>query len=353
MSATMKTVQVRCPSGTLTPRVCFAAAAPPAGGTLRGTHAEVCNVHRVWRVRRTVRSAWRMCASRSDANTEAPSIADDEATRRVDDTGVFYLRLSGVLLASAAVIPTICSVFGNADSVARPIDYSTHYTMLALVIGFAVAHSGLASLRSRVAALIGERAYRILFALVSLPGAVGTIAYFIAHRYDGAQLWQLQGVAGIHTTCYILTFISFLLLYPATFNLAEVAAINRPQQRIYETGIMRITRHPQLWGQILWCAAHGAWIGTSLTAVASLALVAHHSFAVWNGDRRLRDKYGSTWQDFGARTSVFPFRALVDGRQRLDLREFPLRAYAGVVVFVLATYAAHPAMLRAVGSLSL
>lgn len=47
--------------------------------------------------------------------------------------------------------------------------------MLALVSIFALVHSGLASLRDVGEKFIGERAFRVLFAGVSLPLAVTTV----------------------------------------------------------------------------------------------------------------------------------------------------------------------------------
>lgn len=40
--------------------------------------------------------------------------------------------------------------------------------------------------------LFGARAWRVLFGVVSLPLAVTAVAYFIYHRYDGAQLWDIK-----------------------------------------------------------------------------------------------------------------------------------------------------------------
>lgn len=233
--------------------------------------------------------------------------------------------------------------------------YASHYTMLAGLAAFALLHSGLAALRPRVTPVTGERAYRVAFALSSIAGAVATIGYFIAHRYDGAVLWRLQGVPGVHEAVWAASAVSFLLLYPATFNLAEVAAVARPGFRIYETGVMRITRHPQLWGQVLWCVAHGAWLGSSMVVVASAGLVAHHLLGAWHGDARLRARYGAEWDAYARRTSLVPFVALADGRQRVGAaewaREWAGWAYVGVAAFVWAAYASHPAVLRLVGQL--
>ena len=50
--------------------------------------------------------------------------------------------------------------------------------MLTLTLIFAVVHSGLASLRDTGEKIIGERAYRVLFAGISLPLAVSTVVSF-------------------------------------------------------------------------------------------------------------------------------------------------------------------------------
>jgi hypothetical protein len=67
--------------------------------------------------------------------------------------------------------------------------------MLALLLGFAVIHSGGASLRYWGVDRIGERAWRLLFAAVSIPSAVVVIGYFLAHRYDGRRLARSSGAA--------------------------------------------------------------------------------------------------------------------------------------------------------------
>ncbi|MFE4107638.1 NnrU family protein [Almyronema epifaneia] len=224
---------------------------------------------------------------------------------------------------------------------------ASHFVMLGLLLVFAIAHSGLAALRPKGEALIGPRAYRVLFALVSLPLASVLIIYFINHRYDGLRLWNLQGTVGIQTTVWLLSAISFLFLYPATFNLLEVAAIAKPQVHLYETGIIRITRHPQMVGQVIWCVAHALWLGTSFMVVTCAGLILHHLFAVWHGDRRWRDRYGEAFEALRQRTSVIPFKAIVQGKQSLKLQEFIRPAYLGVSAFVLLFWWAHPLLIRA------
>jgi len=221
-------------------------------------------------------------------------------------------------------------------------------TILAMLTFFAISHSGLAGLRLYAEEFVGARAWRVLFALVSLPLALSCISYFVNHCHEGVQLWDLTSVPGLHTVCFIIDFISFLLLYPSTFNLLEIAAIEKPQLHLWESGIIRITRHPQAIGQVMWCVAHGTVLGTSTALSACIILVLHHLFSIWHGDRRLQDKHGESFEMVKGRTSIVPFQAILEGRQKLPdnyYEEFLRGPYALVVVGTLAAYFAHPWMM--------
>ena len=159
-------------------------------------------------------------------------------------------------------------------SLSAPSDlHHSSWVMLGLLLAFAVIHSGGASLRPWGAERIGERAWRLLFAAVSIPSAVVVIGYFLAHRYDGVRLWNL--------------------------------------------------------------------IGSSFMVAAWAGLIAHHLFAVWNGDRRLAHRFGSAFEELKGSTSVLPFRAVLDGRQQLVLSEFLRPAQLGIAIAVGVFWWAH------------
>jgi len=201
--------------------------------------------------------------------------------------------------------------------------------MLALLLAFAVIHSGGASLRYWGVERIGERAWRLLFAAVSIPSAVVVIGYFLAHRYDGLRLWNLQDQPWIIPVVWVGTAISFLFLYPATYNLLEIPAV------------LKLRRHPQAIGQILWCCTHLLWIGSSFMVATCAGLIAHHLFAIWNGDRRLSNRFGAAFEELRASTSVIPFKAVLDGRQQLQLSEFLRPAQLGIAIAVGVFWWAH------------
>lgn len=302
---------------------------------------------------------WRRVYAHAAPGTDASkkTRTDDTETKASPPSQVPILPTSSnIALASSSLVFVLGAALPAmlAQLEGAPLSsYGSHYTMLGLLLSFGTLHSGLASLRPNAVSLMGERLYRVLFAFASLPTATLTISYFIAHRYDGAMLWTLRSVPGAHTLVWLGTFVSFLLLYPATFDLAQVAAIKRPRITLFEGGVTRITRHPQLWGQVLWCFTHSAWLGSSFSVVASAGLIAHHLFGVWNGDRRLRDAYGDEWAAYAKRTSIVPFAAIASGDQKLALDEFPIIAYLGTVLFVLGAYKAHPIMMSAVHALHL
>ena len=229
---------------------------------------------------------------------------------------------------------------------------STHHSsivMLVLLILFAVIHSGGAALRTRAEAVIGARAWRLIFAAASIPSAVVVIGWFLAHRYDGVRLWNLQGVPGMVPVVWVGTAVSFFFLYPATYNLLEIPAVLKPQVRLYATGIIRISRHPQAIGQILWCFTHALWIGSSFMLVTCVGLIGHHIFAVGHGDRRSKARFGEAFDELKANTSIVPFAAVLDGRQQLQWQEFVRPAQLGIAIAVGIFWWAHRFIPTAAG----
>ena len=292
-----------------------------------------------------------------DEETSTTLIGDDAAyfsfsDQKLDEWAKFTAATGTVLAAVAWIwvlpsgphggdvfLDTIQSTLGTTDPA---------ITVAAMLIFFAVAHSGLAGLRTYAEPIVGARSWRVLFAVVSLPLALSCISYFVNHAHDGIQLWDVTGTPRLHTALWTANLVSFLFLYPSTFNLLEIAAIQPPQLHLWETGVTRITRHPQAMGQILWCIAHSIWLGSSTAVAASTILIAHHLFSIWHGDRRLQTRHGEAFEIIQSRTSVIPFAAMLDGRQQVPddyiVKELLRPPYALVIGGTMAAYLAHPYM---------
>lgn len=294
---------------------------------------------------------------------------DDSNTLVGDDAAYFDLaqqsfdQWTKFTLATTAVLGSLSYVwflpFGwhggdvflnTVQSLTATTDPTVTITIMLLL--FAVVHSGMAGLRTYLEPVVGPRAWRVAFAVVSLPLALSCISYFVNHAHDGIQFWDVRNnefyQPYIHALLYITNFISFLFLYPSTFNLLEIAAIEPPQLHLWETGIIRITRHPQAMGQILWCVAHSLYLGTSTAMAASAILIGHHLFSIYHGDRRLISRHGiEKFTYIQQQTSVVPFAAILDGRQQLPAdyyKEFLRLPYAVVIVGTMLAYVAHPYM---------
>lgn len=103
-------------------------------------------------------------------------------------------------------------------------------------------------------------------------------------------------------------------------------------------------------GQVIWCLAHTIWIGNSVAVAASVGLIGHHLFGVWNGDRRLAVRHGEAFEVVKKRTSIIPFAAILDGRQKLPkdyYKEFIRLPYLAITAMTLGAYFLHPVMQAA------
>jgi len=261
----------------------------------------------------------------------------------------FFVAVGSIL--SALAVLWIYPATGYADDFLAWIETmcggNSHLVTLFFGLLFPVVHSGLASLRPYATKFTGERLWRVIFAWPSLCLAYSWITYYIAHAHDGIVLWDGEANAIAHSIAWGVNFLSFFFLYPTVFNLKEVAAVERPKIHLWETGVIRITRHPQMVGQCMWSAAHLAMVGSTFNALTMALLVSHHLFACWNGDRRLLAEHGDRFEQVRSRTSVVPFKAILEGRQTLprDYYKELIRApYALIAVGTLGAYLAHPYM---------
>ena len=106
--------------------------------------------------------------------------------------------------------------------------------------------------------------------------------------------------------------------------------------------MLRITRHPFLWGVAVWALGHLLVNGerASLILFGSMFLLAVSGTA--SIDAKRRRALGSKWDAFAAQTSNIPFAAIVAGRQKLSLAEVGWWRILVAIVLWLALAWAHP-----------
>jgi len=209
--------------------------------------------------------------------------------------------------------------------------------MTALVVAttaFIVTHlvSG-TPLRAKLVAGLGEWPYRGLYSLA----AFATL---------GAMIWAYLGVPrdplwpGLRLVPIFAMPLAFILIACGYFrNPTMVGADGLLKSEDPARGIIRITRHPIMWGVMLWAGSHVLARGDikSLIFFGGLFLVA--LLGTLSMDRRKRAN--PDFVRFAVVTSHVPFVAIAQGRNHLVWREIGwMRPAIGIATFVIVL-AAH------------
>ena len=207
---------------------------------------------------------------------------------------------------------------------------------------FLVIHFGVSGtrLRDALVARLGPGPYRGAFALASILGLVWKI-YAFRHA-PAVPLWGI--VLGLRPAAYVLVFIAFLfaVIGVATPSPTRVGMESKlAQGPDIARGLVRITRHPFLWGTALWALVHLIIDGelAALILFGTLLVLALGGTAAIDAKRRRA--FGDQWAQFAAVTSNIPFAAIAAGRNRLApaLREIGVgRVLLAIVVYVVAFY---------------
>jgi uncharacterized membrane protein len=185
-------------------------------------------------------------------------------------------------------------------------------------VGIHVFVSG-TSLRAAIVAKTGEVVYQTAFSVVSLLGLVWLGWAYAA--VEPATAWE--PAAWLRPITHLLTLLAFLFVAigVATPSPTVVGGEKALTEGISPTGILRITRHPFLWGVALWAVAH-LLVSPDLASLILfgslllLALVGPPSI-----DAKRARMFGEHWTRFAESTSSVPFLAISQGRNHLALAE--------------------------------
>lgn len=181
-------------------------------------------------------------------------------------------------------------------------------------------------LRGKLVVALGEWPYRGIYSVVAFI-TLGWMIYAYMHT-EREVLWS-----GMRELPLIVMPFALILIACGYFrNPTMVGAEGLLRSEDPARGMIRVTRHPIMWGVMLWAGAHVLALGELK------ALIFFGSFLVLAGigtltmDRRKRAN--ADWGRFAAATSHIPFVAIAQGRNRLDLREIGWkRPLIGLFVF--------------------
>ena len=189
-------------------------------------------------------------------------------------------------------------------------------------------------LRQRLIRKLGERAYRGLYSLVALATLLWMIRAFAQAPLE--LLWPgLKPLPAI-----VMPFALVLLVCGDRLNPTMVGAEKLLRNADPARGMIRVTRHPIMWGLMLWAASHVLARGDLKGVIffGGLLFVAAAGTLLMDS----RKKANPDWARFEAVTSHIPFVAIAQGRNRLDWREIGwTRPLIGLAAFA-AFFLLHP-----------
>ena len=198
-------------------------------------------------------------------------------------------------------------------------------------------------LRARLVAALGH-AYLGLYSLV----AFATLGY-LGWAYYHAPFAGLWYAPELRRLPLVVMPIAFVLIAGAlmTRNPTAVMQEKALQADAPARGILRVTRHPLMWGIALWAASHILARGDAAALVffgTFLVLALTGTVLI---DRRKRALLGNDWQRFAAVTSNVPFAAIVQGRNQLEVGEIGWRQPGVALALYVLMLWLHPMLFGA------
>jgi len=185
-------------------------------------------------------------------------------------------------------------------------------------------HFGIAStpLRGELIGRVGENGYRALYSLLALVALVWLATAWRAAPH--VPLWDAG--AGLRHLALALMPLAFLLVVCAvtTPNPTVVGQKPDPDAGSPAVGIIRVTRHPFMWGVALWALLHLLANGDEASVVFFGAFVVLALVGTLLIDGRRTRENAPGWGVFLQATSNLPFAAILQRRQWLVIGEVGL-----------------------------
>jgi uncharacterized membrane protein len=217
------------------------------------------------------------------------------------------------------------------DSSSGRVTLSDMTRFLIALLVFLLAHlvPAAPAFRRRLTAAIGRRTYLGVYSVVSLGLFVWLVAE--ARAADTVMLWDIhpwQGWVPILVMPFAAVLLVAGLMQPNPLSISL-----RPAEEL--PSIARVTRHPVLWGALLWALAHVPPNGRLAPVILFAAMAAFSAAGFFLLDAKASERLGrQAWSALAERTSILPFAALFAGRAgRISWRSLVLPAGIALALY--------------------
>lgn len=165
---------------------------------------------------------------------------------------------------------------------------------------------------------IGETPFRGLYALVAGGSFVWMLFAYGAAPF--AEVWSPPPV--FHWLSAVLMPIAIFLAVAGITTQGATAVggerVLTDEVHDLSPGILRVTRHPFLWGAALWAVSHLAVNGDAASVVLMAGILLLSVGGMLHIDSRREATMEAAWGPFALTTSLLPFAAILSGRTRFD-----------------------------------
>src|SRR5688572_12809528 len=182
--------------------------------------------------------------------------------------------------------------------------------------------------------MLGKNGYIVLYSAIAFATLGAMVWAYYRAPYIG--LWH---VSALRYAPLVVMPIALILIVAGvlTRNPTAVGAEHALRRDNAVHGVLRVTRHPVMWGIALWALAHIAARGDAAALVFFGTLLALAMSGTVLIERRKKKEAGADWERFAQATSNVPFAAILSGRTHFSAGEigWSRLAIALVLYFIL------------------
>lgn len=184
-------------------------------------------------------------------------------------------------------------------------------------------------LRAVLAGRIGERAYLGLYVVVALATLVWMVNAYI--RAPIEPLWPGLRVLPAAVMPFALILLACGVLSRNPTGVGQEKALKAEEAA---RGILRVTRHPVMWGIMLWAGAHVLARGDLKSVIFFGGFFALAALGTILIDARKARGLGEDWKRYAGATSNLPLVAIAQGRNTFRAGEIGLvKPVIGLILY--------------------
>jgi uncharacterized membrane protein len=185
--------------------------------------------------------------------------------------------------------------------------------VIAVVVWLGI-HFGISGTRLRdwLVGRVGEAPFGAVFSVVSIGAMV-----FLVWAWRGASTTPLWYAPGWLRWVLVVVMLVAFVLFVGAVSRRNPTMVGLPGATVQPPrGIQRVTRHPMLWSFALWAGVHVVGNGDTAAIVFFGAFLVTALAGMPSIDAKLARRDPASWQALSAATSIVPFAAITQGRNR-------------------------------------